>query len=294
MCYVFWNGRVYRRGKWGVQFSVYPEKVYPPYCSGLFIIMSADVAKAAYRASFFVPFYRFEDVYVTGKLIQAMHLSTADVSRTFGGTASVGGSRSVAKSGHSGVGATNSGEPDHPLVAVGGQVGGTSGVGGRKGVAKGGVMGGGSISEQAVHHVDIGVAACNQTEMSVLYTHRTEWYKYAFTHVHDNQLFWSTWSDLREVARHSTIPTPSVVRPGVLADNYQSLSNIFPDIELRRQTWSRYEKIRINNEYSKWRRKRRRNRKQRLVLASKNSSNGPQESENRQLRTMSAPRFSVI
>ena len=256
MCDVRWNGRVYRRGKWRVPIWVVPEKVYPPYCNGLFVIMSADVVRAAYRASFFVRFYWIDDVYVTGYLIQAMHRPIPGVSGKMGVTAGVGGIRSVRKSGRNMVSVTNGSEldVDRPLAAVGGEVGGTSGVGRPVGGAKGGDMGG----EQAVRHVDINAATCNQTEMGVLYAHRTEWYKYAFTHVHDDHLFWSTWSALLAVARHFTIPTPSVIRPGVLADNYQSLSSIFPDIESRRQKWSEHEKIRLSKEYSNWRWKRRR------------------------------------
>jgi len=241
MCTVRSTGRVHRRGKWGVPRRIVPQRFYPVYCSGLFAIMSADVVRAAYRASYYVRFFWLEDVYITGRLMEAMRHSTR----------SLGENRGVAEGGQSEVGVSSGSRfvADRPIAVVGVEVGDTSDVGGRKGVAKGEVVGAENDSKPAVRYFDMRAVVCNQTEMAVLYTHRTEWYKYAFTHVHDGQLFWSTWSALCQVAERSAIPTPSVIRPGVLADDYQPLRSIFPDIELRWQRWSQRERRRIRREY---------------------------------------------
>ena len=44
------------------------EDQYPTYCSGSAYIMTTDVAKALYNASFYVPFFWIDDLYITGLL----------------------------------------------------------------------------------------------------------------------------------------------------------------------------------------------------------------------------------
>jgi len=74
-------------------------------------------------------------------------------------------------------------------------------------------------------------AYCNVKEMGV-YEHPTEWYKYIFTHVHDEELYVRTWRRLVEIARSDTkLPTSAVIHPGQLADNYIPKNILFPENE---------------------------------------------------------------
>ena len=79
----------------------------------------------------------------------------------------------------------------------------------------------------AVNHSDMGRAYCGAHEMA-LYWHETEWYKYIFTHVHDENLYRQTWNELVNIANRQTIPTPRVVRPGNLAEQYLPKHVLFP------------------------------------------------------------------
>jgi hypothetical protein len=86
----------------------------------------------------------------------------------------------------------------------------------------------------AVNHTDMSRAYCGVTEMGV-YSHETEWYKYIFSHVHDEGLYRQTWSKLANIASHRTIPTPAQVRPGLLADSYIPKDTLFPENRKRRE-----------------------------------------------------------
>jgi Galactosyltransferase len=70
LCHV-WNGmKVVRdpRSKWYLSPTEYPEDHFPTYCSGSAFILTTDVAGEMYKASFKVPFFWVDDVYVTGLL----------------------------------------------------------------------------------------------------------------------------------------------------------------------------------------------------------------------------------
>jgi len=86
----------------------------------------------------------------------------------------------------------------------------------------------------AVSHLDMGRAYCGALEMAV-YSHDTEWYKYIFTHVHDDELYRRTWDKLVDIASRNPIPTPDVVRPGILAEHYVPKRTLFPELEKKRQ-----------------------------------------------------------
>jgi len=64
--------------------------------------------------------------------------------------------------------------------------------------------------------------------MAAVYRHATEWYKYIFTQVGDDELvvYRSTWNALKERAVNTVIPSPSVVRPGHLADHHIPLTTM--------------------------------------------------------------------
>jgi len=91
-----------------------------------------------------------------------------------------------------------------------------------------------ALGQAAVNHSDMGRAYCGAPEMAV-YWHESEWYKYVFTHVHDDQLYRATWHKLVDIDARSEIPTPTVVRPGVLADHYIPRRTLFPELEKKRQ-----------------------------------------------------------
>lgn len=85
----------------------------------------------------------------------------------------------------------------------------------------------------AVNHTEMSNAYCGAHEMEV-YWHPTEWYKYIFTHVHDEELYLRTWRNLVEVARTNTIPTPAIIQPGRLAEYYIPKRVLFPEHQARR------------------------------------------------------------
>ena len=66
------------------------EDQYPRYCSGSAFLMTTDVAEALYNASFYVPFFWIDDLYITGLLPR--HVGTiryrrlGSMYKLFGGT----------------------------------------------------------------------------------------------------------------------------------------------------------------------------------------------------------------
>ena len=86
------------------------------------------------------------------------------------------------------------------------------------------------LRDAGVHHVDMMRAYCAEKEMG-LYTHETEWYKYAFTPIGDERVHRRKWTELTEMARTRTIPTPlGGIRPGFLCDEYLPKKVIFPEL----------------------------------------------------------------
>ena len=51
--------------KWSVTYEMYPNKLYPPYCSGTGYVTSMNVVEKVYKVSKDVPFIYLEDVYVS-------------------------------------------------------------------------------------------------------------------------------------------------------------------------------------------------------------------------------------
>ena len=85
MCLLWRKMHVLREGKWAIPKEVIPEDYYPPYCSGIAYIMSPDVANTIYRASFYVPFFWVDDVYITGMIPKVIGLKHVDIGRLFFG-----------------------------------------------------------------------------------------------------------------------------------------------------------------------------------------------------------------
>ena len=69
MCLLMTGSAIRKPGnKWRVSRQEYPNDTYPICCAGLAFVLTTDVAKALYEASFEIPFFWIDDVYVTGIL----------------------------------------------------------------------------------------------------------------------------------------------------------------------------------------------------------------------------------
>lgn len=73
LCRVWSESGVKRNGKWGISIEEYKEKLYPPYCSGLGLVMTADLPLRMYKASLYEPFFWIDDVYLTGFLAKTLN-----------------------------------------------------------------------------------------------------------------------------------------------------------------------------------------------------------------------------
>ncbi|XP_078392659.1 beta-1,3-galactosyltransferase 5-like [Cetorhinus maximus] len=64
--FITWNSGPIREkfSKWYVSEQEYPQKTYPPFCSGTGYMLSADVAHRVWIISRTVPHFKLEDVYV--------------------------------------------------------------------------------------------------------------------------------------------------------------------------------------------------------------------------------------
>lgn len=60
--------------KWYAPKYMYVDKVYPPYLSGTGYVMSIDVVRKLFEASFKVPVFHLEDVYITGLVSRVIRL----------------------------------------------------------------------------------------------------------------------------------------------------------------------------------------------------------------------------
>lgn len=58
--------RVHRAGKWVTSYSEYPRQHYPAICLGGFYGMTVKLAKAIYNSSRHYPYFRHDDVFITG------------------------------------------------------------------------------------------------------------------------------------------------------------------------------------------------------------------------------------
>ena len=54
--------------KWAVSRSDFPDDVYPPYCSGIALLLSVDVVLALSRIASRVAQFWVDDVFLTGLL----------------------------------------------------------------------------------------------------------------------------------------------------------------------------------------------------------------------------------
>ena len=83
MCRCVKNSSVLRTKKWAVTRREYPESYYPPYCSGLAYIMTADVARALYETSYKIPIFWIDDVWLTGIVAKAAGVRLTNINRVY-------------------------------------------------------------------------------------------------------------------------------------------------------------------------------------------------------------------
>ncbi len=57
---------VEREGKWGIPHDMYPWRSYPPHCLGMAFVLTMDVVRALYEASYHTPLFWIDDVWLTG------------------------------------------------------------------------------------------------------------------------------------------------------------------------------------------------------------------------------------
>lgn len=71
-----WKNEVPRDGKWGLERSVFRFDYYPSFCRGLAFVMSRDLIGPLLNATFYTPFLRMDDVYLTGFAIMRVEGAT--------------------------------------------------------------------------------------------------------------------------------------------------------------------------------------------------------------------------
>jgi hypothetical protein len=65
---------VQRHGLWQVNQAQFPQKTYPPYCSGCAYVVSQDILPQLLSTARSIPMLPIEDVYVTGLLAKALRI----------------------------------------------------------------------------------------------------------------------------------------------------------------------------------------------------------------------------
>jgi len=197
ICLVWRHPSVARDGKWAVSWSEYARRRYPTYCCGLGYIVTADVValllSAACSRHIHYPYVGNppSDDDATGSpanLLVHDHVIDRD--------------NVIEKSPTSDVTLERIFWIDDVYVT--------------------GIL----VEELAglVRHTDMSAAYCKSDKMAAVYRHRTEWSKYVFTQVGDDEaeLYADTWNALLQRAAKRTIGlrSPSTIWPGRLADRY--------------------------------------------------------------------------
>lgn len=74
------NSRVLRsyRSKWRVSFSEYPDKIYPTYCPGWFLLYSQNVVFDLYKEAQKSKYFWIDDIHLTGTLVKKLNLVHED------------------------------------------------------------------------------------------------------------------------------------------------------------------------------------------------------------------------
>ncbi|XP_017151020.1 beta-1,3-galactosyltransferase 5-like [Drosophila miranda] len=68
------------RSKWRASFKEYSDSRYPDFCPGFTVLYSPDVAKKLYAEAQRSPYFRLDDVHITGILSKRLHIPISDLS----------------------------------------------------------------------------------------------------------------------------------------------------------------------------------------------------------------------
>lgn len=234
MCLVWHRPVVARRGKWAVSRTEFARRRYPTYCCGLGYVITADVLllllSAAAAACPDVGQHvcgnslSGDDVTAAGNLSIYNDVTIGDDVPDTDVTDSVDDiTRNLL------LNDTGNTDKGHVLSADNVTTKAAVAAGRRFWIDD--VYVTGLLVEELggrVKHTDMSAAYCKSDKMASIYRHLTEWYKYVFTQVADDEarLYRDTWNALRQRAANTTIPSPSVTRPGHLADHYIPLSTM--------------------------------------------------------------------
>ena len=79
-----WNQmHVQREGTFAIPKEVYPNDMYPPFCSNFAYFMSMDVVQTLHSTSYKVKYLRLEDVFVTGIVATAAGVNVIRMNQAF-------------------------------------------------------------------------------------------------------------------------------------------------------------------------------------------------------------------
>uniref|UniRef100_A0A914VJM7 Hexosyltransferase n=2 Tax=Plectus sambesii TaxID=2011161 RepID=A0A914VJM7_9BILA len=81
-----WYGMVVNRdvnNKWYVSKEEYANDTFPPYCSGSAYIITRDLIRPMYEQSFKIKFMWVDDWYITGALIEALHVEHTSIASLY-------------------------------------------------------------------------------------------------------------------------------------------------------------------------------------------------------------------
>lgn len=73
------NPAIRKESKWKVSFEEYPEKFYPPHCSGFTILYSSYVLFELYKETQNTKYFWIDDAHVTGIIAQKLNLTHLDI-----------------------------------------------------------------------------------------------------------------------------------------------------------------------------------------------------------------------
>ncbi|XP_017088807.3 beta-1,3-galactosyltransferase 5-like [Drosophila bipectinata] len=68
------------RSKWRVTYEEFPKKYYPNFCPGFTIVYSPDTVKRLYEEVQKSPYFRLDDVYITGIMSSRTNITITDLS----------------------------------------------------------------------------------------------------------------------------------------------------------------------------------------------------------------------
>ena len=68
------NSSVQRQGLWQVDKTLFPNCIYPPYCSGCAYLIAQHLLPSMLAATEYIPLIPIEDVYITGILAKVIGL----------------------------------------------------------------------------------------------------------------------------------------------------------------------------------------------------------------------------